>query len=420
MNHAGRLLLMWLSVTAIIDPLNAATLKENPVKLIAGGPAVRVTAIGQDAQKLSRFTVFRGNKKVSTIVAIRRVNVGSTTTIELRANAKTAAASSYRLEGRTNDGRRVLNARISVVSKISTTLPKAGKANVKRSTKTAQVKTARTPVIPTLTAAPTVTSWQPRDKAHPGMVLVVNGQNLNQGTMSVTLRSGGKSVGLQITRRTAARLEARIPDTAYTGRRGASLIVARSGSQPRTLTPTFQVLNRRSVFSGESLWHEPVDGAPSSATSIFTRGQVQISLDKFEFQERGSGTYSETTSLAKLTRSFRQTCDGNGKREVREFRSKRARAKRNISWRRLADGRVELNGIGLSHEKRSPDKVALATINDRSLTLSYGLPAFRVEIRKGTCCKPGLILPQICVTETPLIPDLSSFVEWSLGRKDAL
>jgi len=420
MNHIGRLIFVWLFLTAVIDPLSAATLKENPVKLIAGGPAVRVTATGQDARKLSRFAVFRGNKSVATIIAIRRINVGSITTIELRANANATAATGYRLEGRTNDGRRILNARFSVVSKISTTLPKAGKANVKKSTKSAQVKTARTSVTPTLTAAPTVTSWQPRDKAHPGMVLVVNGQNLNQGNMSITLRSGSKSVGLQITRRSAARLEARIPDTAYTGRRGASLIVARSGSQPRTLTPTFQVLNRQSVYSGESLWHAPVDGSPSSATSIFTRGQVQISLDKFEFQESGRGTYSETTSLAKLTRNFRQTCDGNGKREVRVFRSKRARANRNISWRRLADGRIELSGIGLSHGKPLPNKVALATVNDRSMTLSYGLPAFRVETRKGTCCKPGLLLPQVCVTDTPLIPDLSSFVEWSLGRKDAL
>jgi len=421
MNHLARLsLVVAFSLTTVIFTANAASLKQRTVKLIAGGPAVTVTATGQDARALARFTVFRGNKRVSTITAIRRVNVGSNATIELRATAKATPTTGYRLEGRTSEGRRILNARLSVVSKISTKLPKPGAVTSKKSAKTNQVKTARTPVTATLSAAPTVTSWQPEEKAHPGMVLVVNGQNLNQGDVTLKLGSGSKTVGLQITRRTASRLEARIPDTAYTGLRGAPLAVARRGSQSRVLDADYKVLNKDAVFVGDSLWRARLTGFTSSINDpIVTKGKVNVRLNQFDFANNGNGTYSEATPLTKVVRSRIEKCKGDGKKKISELDFRTARTNRRITWRRLADGRIELTNIGLSHTSGKPSFTVTGNADDRSLTLNY--PTFggtRKMTLPGRCSKTDFSFPIPPPVPEPIRVG-SVLSEWVLARKDA-
>lgn len=413
-------LVVVLSLITGIASSNAASLKEKTVKLVAGGPAVRVTATGQDARTLARFSVFRGRKGVSTITAIRRVNVGSNAIIELRATANAVPATGYRLEGRTSKGQRILNARLSVVSKISTIQPKLGKVPSSKNTRTNQVKTARAPVAPTQSAAPTVTSWRPEEKAHPGMVLVVNGQNLNQGDVTLKLGSGSKTVGLHITRRTASRLEARIPDTAYTGLRGAPLAVARRGSQSRVLDADYKVLNKDAVFSGDSLWRARLQGLTSSINDpIVTKGKVNVRLNQFDFANNGNGTYSEATPLTKVVRSRTVKCKGDGKKVISELDFRTARTNRRITWRRLADGRIELTNIGLSHAGGRPSFTVTGNADDRSLTLNY--PTFggtRKRTLTGRCSKTDFSFPIPPPVPKP-IPVGSVLSEWVLARKDA-
>jgi hypothetical protein len=411
-----------LSLLMASNAPNAATLRERSVKLIVGGPAVRVTATGSDARSVVRFSIFRGTLPVNTVTALRRPNIGSNAIIELRAKSGATPSTDYRLVGRNAAGQRILFSRFVIVSKISTTLPRFGKGNTRAATKRARiskpVRRARAPLTARLSPAPVVSNWAPRDKAYPGMVLVVNGQNLNRGDVKLKLGSGSRAVVLRVFGRSTSRLDVRIPSTAVTGRRGAALTISRRGSQSRTLIRNFQVLNRAAIYSGDALYHAAISGPTSSLNDpVFTRGRVSVRLDLFEFGDSGSGTYSESTKLLKNVKSRMEKCGFTGQRKISVFDFRTKRASGRITWRRLADGRIELSNIGIPNFAfRST--TALGAANDRTLTLQYPvkLAGTRKQTVTGRCMKqktsPALL--------TSGANQRSQVVEWVLARKDGL
>jgi len=110
----------------VAPPAGAATVAEESIGLVAGGPAVTVTATGKDAGSLARFEIRLGRGRVSTIRAIRKATIQKDVPIELRASAKATPSEDYLLVGRDARGRILLKAPFAVVSKASTLAPRRG------------------------------------------------------------------------------------------------------------------------------------------------------------------------------------------------------------------------------------------------------------------------------------------------------
>lgn len=282
---------------------------------------------------------------------------------------------------------------------------------------------ARNPRLPTgttvrvqLPPAPVVTSWSPREQAYPGQTLTINGRDFDPGAFVVRLGTGIQAVTLPVVRGTASSIQVTIP-TEYTGWQGAPLSIGQRGTELRELDADYRILNRAAVFSGPSLWHV----MDSPTTDIFARGTVSLRLDRLEFAQSGTGTYTETVRLVDVTREYDESCTdgvlGTGERTVRVWNWTTVRAERPVSWHRLPDGRVEIRDIGVSRGTVTHRADVLATVNRDVLKLRYTTtnagPRVAPYTDRGEC--RGLRLPTPPSTAVPSVP--FRLVEWTLARR---
>lgn len=262
---------------------------------------------------------------------------------------------------------------------------------------------------------PNVTSWSPR-KAYPGQTLVINGRGFTRSF--VVEIKGQRAVALQITKRTETKIEAKITTSHYTGREGLPLVVYHRGGKKKTLTQNFKVVNKDTLFSGDSLWH----AGQRAADSIWTRGTVKLRLNQLEFANSGTGTYSENVKLIAFIKESSESCvdrtlkNKKGKRSVRLHDFKSYRKNRSIRWSKVSDGRIQLEGIGLVAGGKDTKFSATARINGGNLALQYNSFSSFTKRRlvKGSC-EHALSFLQ-AGGGPPLRAAPKTLVEWALTR----
>lgn len=151
---------------------------------------------------------------------------------------------------------------------------------------------------------------------------------------------------------------------------------------------------------------------------------MNIRLDLYEFADAGAGTYSETVRLVELVGIKEMECPPLYRlRRGETWDWRTVRRSRNINWRRLPDGRVELNGIGIGEGQEQRLHNTIATLPGGTLNVNYATTAGGMHVKPYTrepkCEAPsgeGFLW-------IPFRDELRSvpirLVEWSLGRKDA-
>jgi hypothetical protein len=124
----------------------------------------------------------------------------------------------------------------------------------------------------------------------------------------------------------------------------------------------------KAVFRGQSLYYYPA----GSRQSVGSTGYVEVELHHFETTQSGAGKYSENVALHRLRFEQRQ-CKGllglTGTQYYRVYENRVYRVnERNITWRKLAGGRVELRSVNPFTDR---DPVAMAVVvSDSRLTAS--------------------------------------------------
>jgi hypothetical protein len=262
--------------------------------------------------------------------------------------------------------------------------------------------------------APQVTNWTPRVKAYPGQTLVITGTDFNPDALRVALVTDTGRIALTLRRTSSTRVEAGITDEMYTGGQGARLVISHVGGQERVLEPNFKVLERSARYSGASHWHL-ID---TKSSSVFTKGTVNIRLDMLEFADHGTGSYQETVRFVLRVGTTQRECPPlHTLKPGENWEWRTVRREREINWRKLPDGRIELNGVGIG-EGNSPVRLHNAigefvgsTLNVNLSTTAAGLHA-QPYIKPPYCEAPGIIV------DRPAVFSPLRLVEWSLARLD--
>ncbi len=191
---------------------------------------------------------------------------------------------------------------------------------------------------------PVITNWGPSNIAHPGQSLVIEGRDFNPNGFVLQLQGeNGRAINLKIKNATSSRIEAEVTDFDYTGYDGAKLVAFQRGGRQKILHENYKVVNRDLVFRGDSLWRV----GPHEADYIFTTGIVNLTLNGYEFQESGTGSYRETVPLVTAGNRYTVRCRSSfGKeRTLTSYDFEEQNSDNQVTWRKLADGRVLIDGI---------------------------------------------------------------------------
>ncbi len=260
---------------------------------------------------------------------------------------------------------------------------------------------------------PVVTNWYPQDIAHPGQTLVIEGRDFKPRTIVVQLQGqGNRAINLKVQNATATRIEAAVTDFDYTGHVGAKLVVFQRGGQQKVLDEDYKIVGEDITFKGDSLWRV----GPNAANNIFTTGDVTLTLRKFEFRESGSGQYREKVALVKRVSTQRRPCKGiRGDHIDQIYDFKDMEFEKNVAWRKLTDGRIEIRGIGINGLHTATGQVI-----DGIFSLQYIIPLNKVRpsTTHGKCngigVKIGKGLRGGRTAQLRAAPE--RLVEWSLRR----
>ncbi len=262
---------------------------------------------------------------------------------------------------------------------------------------------------------PVVTRWSPQNIAHPGQVLVIEGRDFKPDSFVLQLQGeGNRSINLKIKNATASRIEAEITDFDYTGHEGARLVAFQRGGEQKVLDEDYKIVNRDLSFRGDSLWRV----GPSPADFIFTNGEVNLTLNNFEFSNQGRGTYRETVNMVERTSVSTTKCKvkgsfAEGERHNVMYRAAERSEERAITWRKLADGRIQILNFGFYGLYSVTGQV-----NDGVFTLEYVDYVRNIfpTVDRGKCHAKGDHGRSGSSRDASSQGDYDRLVEWSLLR----
>lgn len=286
-----------------------------------------------------------------------------------------------------------------------------------------------------LDPAPLVQDWKPRDRAYPGQSLFIRGGPYRISDLRAELVTAHGRI--QLPRGPANETTAvfRITDQMYTGAPGARLIIKHvssgkgNASQERVLDTNFQVMNRDAVFRGPSFWRQTT----SPTSPVLTEGKVSLRIRDLEFADTGTYVYEEAVPLLTIVEKYKEKCK-KGRQTVpaRRLDIRTRKFSRSGSWKRLPDGRIQLNDAGVDARSANGGVVVLADLSGNVGRASYQTYAPISDNQKprrepphcqhcyskfvGVGFLTGLEL--VCNDRKPTGTPLRT-IEWSLQRLDA-
>ena len=194
---------------------------------------------------------------------------------------------------------------------------------------------------------PMVTNWTPLNAARPGQTLVIEGRNFNPSAFVVQLQGDNdNSINLKIKNATASRIEVEITNFDYTGDEGARLVAFHRGGRQRILDDDYKILEESVVFRGGSEWS--LSTYPLNYVQFGS--DVTLTLNRFESATSGTGVLQEeNVSMAKQVGVRYEPCQKRGVpeeglRQIIELEHDVQNLENDVTWRKLSDGRVEING----------------------------------------------------------------------------
>ncbi len=317
------------------------------VKKSANGPLLSYTLSSQDAA--TRAIGNRPRNVVTGVVQAGREKALMINTSPLSAKG-TYGLSSKPLAGVAAPVTVTAPQRIGGVSRVDSTT-QAPRSGVGRNGAEAAGRTVGIAVDRRVQGPePIVTGWSPQNIAHPGQVLVIEGRDFKPNSFVLQLQGeGNRSINLKIKNATASRIEAEITDFDYTGYEGARLVAFQQGGKQKTLDEDYKIVNEDLNLRGDSLWRV----GENPADYIFTNGEVNLTLNRFEFRESGRGTLREKVALFTFKNTETESCrrrgvEGDRERHITNYEYKNRDEEYRVTWRKLTDGRVKIEGLSTS------------------------------------------------------------------------
>jgi hypothetical protein len=355
------------------------------VTLERGGQQIALTVTVNDVSHFDNVLVTHGGLSNGAVTARLQRIPPAALSIVLSAHANAAPGNDYRIQLVATDVPIPIKLPtvVTVVADVAPARPTRAQASGQ------QVPQALPGQVATTLAQepePNITNWGPRSRAPMNGTVFFEGTGLKPEQFHAVLGAGSHVVPLQITLGAPNRIEARIPASAQTGQDvSVPLTVYYTGGKSRILDPAYQVVDSTARFKGPSFWHFPA----TTNDTIFTQGDVLLELVNLDFAATGTGSYRETVSLILPTRAYSESCKDtlnvDGKRAVQEYGPTRISLTRPIEWAKVANGRVELKGIGVFNADSEQGKVnTIASVDATSLRATFLAFALNTTAFKDT------------------------------------